>query len=393
MLLSMVLLIDSTNGYLKLTGSAFAFPLSQLYKTAILLLMLLRLHRKVLYLLVTAVVFLLLLFPTFVQIIQGSSVSIYSDGLKIIKYLTPFVCFIYFRELFLQDDSRIVRRLFTFIKISYVIIVGNVLLKFVGLGFPLYRSGIGSKGYIYAGNEISSVFLIIYGILAYGFLIRKKMLHFWIFFAFTANIAFVLGSKSAILGIVIITLLMKIRPYAILSSFKKLSKFLIIGFFLIPIGVFLFVQKVMSSELFQNRIMYYYERVDILTLLLSSRNLYLEKVYEVYKNEYNVIEKLIGIGQSTYEEITAHSIEMEFLDFFFTFGVLGLVLFVGVIVLAYQLFNMRKQIVKYPYARLAYISFVLLVVISSLAGHVFSSGIAGIFIGFIFASTYLKRAV
>lgn len=331
--------------------------------------------------------------PTFIQILQGKEVSLYSDGLKIIKYLTPFLCFIYFREVFLQNSKTTINKLFLFVKFSYVVVVANVLLKFIGLGFPLYRGGIGSKGYIYAGNEISTVFLILYAILGYRLLEQNKKISFWLFFGFTVNIAFVLGSKSAILGIVLMTLIMKIRLRAILSSFKKTVTFLIAGTIIIPIGIFWFVNRFMSSDLFQNRILYYYNKVDILTLLLSSRNLYLEKTYNTFKKEYNLIEKFFGIGQSKYEEMVEDTIEIDFLDFFFAYGIVGLIIFLVVMFLTFQLLKKRKDFSEHPYARLAYVSFLLLITISSLAGHVFSSGIAGIFIGFVFSLTYLKRSV
>lgn len=389
----MVLLVDSINGYFKLTNSSFTFPFSQIYKTGILILIIVRLQKKATYLLGVFGVFALLLLPTILQMTKGTSFALYADSLKIIKYITPYICFVYFKELFLQNDNRLIKRLFFFVKASYIIIVANVLLKSVGLGFSLYRSGIGSKGYIYAGNEISTVFLITYSILAYRLLVRQKTLYFWFLFLFTANISFVLGSKSAIAGIVLITLLMRVRPLAILASSRKLGNFIVVSAFIVPLAILLFVRKLVSSELFQNRILYYYERMDILTLILSSRNLYLEKVSQTYLNEYNILEKLVGVGQSVYENNTDRSVEIEFLDIFFAYGFVGLFLFLGMVFLTYRLLKTRKNNNENPFSRLAYVSFLLLLAISSLAGHVFSSGIAGIFIGFIFASTYIKKTV
>ncbi|WP_206170504.1 O-antigen ligase family protein [Flagellimonas maritima] len=391
--MSIVLLVDSINGYFKLNNSSFTFPISQIYKTGILLLILLRLHRKAFFLFIIACTFSILFLPTILQFVQGYSVSIYSDSLKIVKYLTPIICFVYFRELFLQNRIWTIKKLFFFIRISYIIIVVNVLMKFVGLGFSLYRSGIGSKGYIYAGNEISTVFLILYAVLAFELIAKGKKIRFWVFFAFTINVAFVLGSKSAILGVLLVALLLRVRPLAILASSKKLGNFMVVSAVVIPLGIFWFLNRVVSSELFQNRILYYYNKVDLLTLILSSRNLYFQTAFDIYKNNYNTLEKLIGIGQSRYEEITGHTIEMDFLDIFFAYGVTGIFLFLGTILLACYLFYKRKDNVNYPFARLSYLFFILLVIISSLAGHVFSSGIAGIFIGFVFAMTYLRRVV
>ena len=390
-LLFFLLVVDSINGYLKLSESAINLPVSQLYKTFLLLVILLRLYNNVRAVLMITTVFFILFFPSVIQLFKGSNVVVFDDFIKIIKFLTPVVCYFYFKKLFKNNSFKLNQKLFSFIQISYWILVISILLKFFGLGYSLYPNDVGSKGYFYAGNEISGVLIITYSLMLYHFLIKGKMRKFWILFLFTIIVSFVLGSKTGVLGIILITFFIKIDFLSVLNSIKKIKRLFLYGMLFLPVGLFVFYKMVLSSEVFQNRIMFFYQKMDILSLLLSSRNVYFLEVLDVYLHEYNFVEKFFGVGQSHYEYLTNKTVEIEFIDVFFTYGLLGLFIFLILLFSVFWTSVTFKKHKEYPYARLTYISLIILCIISSLAGHVFSSGMAGIFIGYIFAIQHLKR--
>ena len=70
---------------------------------------------------------------------------------------------------------------------SFIIIVLNIFLRLFGFGFPMYGLNgleIGSKGFFYAGNEISATLLIVSSFLMYWFkLFNKKdtVFDYWIY--------------------------------------------------------------------------------------------------------------------------------------------------------------------------------------------------------------------
>jgi len=390
-LLTYVLLIDSFNGYIKLSVSNdLPVSISQIYKTGLIILILVRLYKNATSILWVFMVSILLLFPTFIQIVKGSSVNLKDDILKIIKYLTPLVFYFYFYKLYMINNLKLNKKLFFFIKVSYLIIVINLLLKIVGLGYSVYSGNIGSKGYFYAGNEISGVLIITYAIIAYQLILEKKIKHFWLLFIFTINVAFMLSSKTAVFGIILISLLIKFRLMVILSSIKKMSKLIIHGSLFLPIGIYFLYRMILNSDVFQNRILFFYQRMDIVTVLLSSRNVFFKKAFDVYLNKYNFIEKLIGVGQSSYEKIVDKTIEIEFIDIFFTYGFLGLCLFIGHLLMVFNSSRRLKKDIAFSHARLTFLTLIILTVISSIAGHIFSSGMAGVFIGYVFAIQHLK---
>ncbi|NNC33545.1 MAG: hypothetical protein HKO09_01545 [Croceitalea sp.] len=390
-LLTIVLLVDMLTGYLKLSGSAFEIPFSQFYKLFLLLLVLVRLQKKGKFFLVFVGFYALLLFPSILQIISGGNVSIFQDNVKIIKYLTPFVFFHYFKGIFIANKPKIMELADKFILYSFIILTLNVLFKLIGVGYPIYPYGsLGSKGFFFAGNEISTLFLVLYALLSFDLLLNGKEYKFWTLFLYSLFTAFLLSSKTAIAGIILIMLLLKISPAKIVNSIKRMSNFLIAAIVIAPVVLIFLVNKFIASPVFQKRILFFAEKMDLLTLILSSRNVFLTKAYKVFIDKYSFIEKMVGVGQTTYVERVGKTVEMDFFDILFAYGFIGAALF---LILAYLLIGsirkMKRKRIS-PYARLAFIMAVFILILSTITGHTFSSGMAGIFLGYIFAVHYKK---
>jgi hypothetical protein len=267
-----------------------------------------------------------------------------------------------------------------------------VLLKLVGLGYPIYPYGnLGSKGFFFAGNEISSLFLVLYALLSFRLLLKGKEYQFWALFLYAIFTAFLLSSKTAIAGVILIMLLLKISPAKIVNSIKRMSNFLIAALIIAPIVLIILVNKFIASPVFQNRILFFAEKMDLFTLILSSRNVFLNKAYKIYIDKYSFIEKVAGVGQTTYVQRVGKTVEMDFFDILFAYGLIGATLF---LLLAYLLIRSIRKIKKQRisrHAKLAYIMTIFIIVLSTITGHTFSSGMAGIFLGYIFAVHFKKE--
>lgn len=386
LLLTWVLLIDTINGFFKLNFTDLDLPISQLYKLLVIALVCLRLLVKKQFIFLFPALILLLIAPTLGQIVMGNSPDLVADITKTIKYLTPVLFYIYFSSLFREGTAGLDKWLTRFILISFLILASNILLKWFGLGFPLYKGGqLGSKGFFYAGNEISGLLLILYAIMAYNLNLKKKQVAYWLFFAFNLYLAFYLGSKTAIGGILIIAFLLKIDLIKILSSAKRFSELLVTILIVLPVILVLAYQYFISSEIFQKRILFFSEKFDLTTLILSQRNIYLEEAFARFSNEYNFIEKWIGVGFSSYMENVRKSVEMDLFDILFTHGIIGLMIFATLITWVFMYSYRNLQSPRFMHARLTFVMGILLLLISTLVGHTFSSGMAGIFIGYIFA--------
>jgi hypothetical protein len=114
-------------------------------------------------------------------------------------------------------------------------------------------------------------------------------------------------------------------------------------------------------------------------------------MFTIYNDDFTIVQKLIGGGQYFYESKTHHIVEIDPLDIFFAYGILGALLFCFFIILLLAQSYKLKKTSKYPYANLTFIMSLVLFVVSSIAGHIYNSGIAGNFIALLFAMMYIKK--
>ncbi|MBW3518882.1 O-antigen ligase family protein [Flavobacterium sp. NKUCC04_CG] len=390
-----VLIVDMLNGFL--LGKQINLPISvsQLYKIVIIGLMLCRFLVDFAVLRLIGALFFILLLGSLVRFtFYDDSFSIlFDDSIKIFKYLTPLISFVYFREIMYLNDSILLDKYIKWIKISYAILAVNLLLKIVGLGYPMYEEGtIGTRGYFYAGNEISALLLVLSVILGYYYWeIKINKLKFIFCLISSLILGFLISSKTGMVGIVLVFVLIAFNPRKINFAHKNFRKSLIIAASLFPIFIWSAYNFVVNSAII-TRFTHFWTRMDFLTFILSSRNTYFEMMIPIYQEQYSWIEKVIGGGQTYYEELLGKIIEIDLLDIFFAYGYVGAILFILLIgillIFAKGLINKKE----YPYARLSYFMIIVLVLISCLSGHVFNSGIAGIFIGFLFSLMFFKKS-
>lgn len=393
LLMFFVLPVDMLNGIMLKAHINLPLSVSQAYKSLLIMILFFRLFLfPKIEILVLTLVFVILSLPSFIHYFFGEETDAFllNDIIKTFKYITPFLAFIYFKQLF-QDGS-----LFKWIKywfyFSYALFAFNILLKYVGLGFPMYSyANTGSKGFFYSGNEISALLLVLYSFIAYKFWeIDKNKFRFFAFFLFNLLIGITITSKTAMLGIVLITIF-------ILISFKELWKIsfskIATAFIILVVGIpsaYFLASRMLSNSLIVERLRYFYNKLDLLTFIFSGRNIKAEKMFKIYESEYNFIEKLIGGGQYFYESKLGNVIEIDFLDLFFAYGLLGAGIFLLVlgILLTTNLLKLNSK--NYAYAKLNLVMLLILVFTSSIAGHVFNSGIAGFYIGCILSISYFK---
>jgi hypothetical protein len=126
---------------------------------------------------------------------------------------------------------------------------------------------------------------------------------------------------------------------------------------------------------------------------LSNRNTFFAKALENYKENYNLLEKIIGVGHYHFEKLNDGKIvEIDFLDIFFSYGYLGvfaLMAFVWyLLVVSYK----KSKSKDFIFANFVFMMVVVLFIQSSLAGHVFGSGFANIFIALLFSFLTVKQS-
>nr|WP_256439082.1 O-antigen ligase family protein [Zobellia sp. B3R18] len=383
--------VDMINGILLMNGINLPISFGQFYKLAIILCLLIRFLFTVRLLISTLIITFLLLIPSIYQILhdpEGSSVFL--DLIKVTKYITPFICFLFFVNAFKHSRDKIYPLSLSLVKVSYFILILNIFVKYLGLGYPAYKNGgMGSKGFFYAGNEISALLIILCSILAFVIWEQGNKTKYYIFLFINLLGGLTISSKTAILGILLVFFIIPFQGKSL--KIKRFIPLITATIALLPIVFFLSWKFIQNSSIML-RFQYNYDQLDIWSFILSSRNVFLVNSYETYKNEYDFIEKIIGVGETKYEYLNDFKVvEMDIVDIFFTYGFIGLATF---LLMIYFVFLQSKKFSRCndrPFANLVTMMVLILLLISTLAGHVFGSGMSAIFIAVLFSLMYVKR--
>lgn len=274
----------------------------------------------------------------------------------------------------------------------------------------------GFTGWFYAGNEISAIVAIAFPIVFIYSLKRtndwKDSIH-WVPTLLLAITALMIGTKVSffsVLGTIIVALLVNILNIFI-NIKKKLNyrifvlNSLILVLYLLITPITPSYENVMADYVNLNKAVVEnhtdpkreileknkesVDRVDreenkieeknplmqskIAKVILSSRNIYFEKVSSDYKNA-NIIHKIFGLGYAGFYDGEPKLVEMDFFDLFFSYGILGFsILMLPLVIVFWQLLKtIGKRFTHFIHTEniLLCISLGLGLGVAFLAGHV-----------------------
>jgi len=390
-LMFILLPVDMINGALLKNNINLPLSIGQFHKLSILLVIFLSFLFKKNSAILSFSLLSILLLPSIFQVFMEFKLGfLFKDFIKITRYLTPVFAFLFFVNYIKKGNS--IHLLFLLVKFSYIVFCANILLKYLGLGYPMYSYGsVGSKGFFFAGNETSVVLIILSSILAYKLWLEQKTKKYIYLFLFTLFVGITISSKTGLLGVILTFLLIPLKPIGATLSVKRL-KIVVIAVILAIIGYFILISDTIQNTAILKRTNYFFNKLDVVTFLFSNRNNFFVEALDMYAQKYNFIEKIIGVGQTHYELLNGNGIvEIDIADIFFAYGVVGLTLFISLITfLIVQAYKFKKS-GKYPFSGLVIVILFILLGISTIAGHVFSSGMAAVFIGLLFSLMYVKK--
>lgn len=390
-LMFMLLPIDMVNGILLKNNINLPLSLAQFHKVIIIFFIFASFLYKPNKLTLCLGLFLLLLIPSLFQVlIQFKGSFLLNDTIKITRYLASVFAFLFFVDYVKKGNG--FNLLFKLVKFSYIIFSINILLKYFGFGYPMYSfNNVGSKGFFFAGNETSVILIILSSIIGYKLWLNHDVKRYFLFFLFTMFIGFTISSKTGMLGVIIAFLLMPVKLDRLKFSTKKMIRMLFVVLFLIPILIIIGAKVLVNSPIFL-RFEFFWKKLDFVTFIFSHRNKFFADGLKIYIEKYNFIEKLIGVGQTRYEMLNGNTIiEIDAVDIFFAYGFLGFSLFILLIVFIWLQARRLREIGSYPYAGFVALMILILLGISTIAGHVYSSGMAAMFLGLLFSLMYIKK--
>lgn len=393
-LLGYVVLVDMVNGFFAMELTKL--PISQAFKFLLLLLFFVRMlpSRDLPYLLLLLFIFQLGPIMGWLKTQDGN--ALFSDVVVATKWFNVPLSFYYFKNLFqgkqLDGLKKAIHRM---VRRSYIFLSINMFLGLLGLGMAFYNHGfsnaVGSRGYIYAGNELTILVLALAFIMGTHLYYNKKYVEWGFTFLVFMIISFLITSKTVLGGTILVFLIPVLSNIRFPIKRIWMERATILVAIAIPIVSFLFYFGISTSGIV-DKIAYSMKRndYDILTVALSNRNNFVRQGWEVYTQEYPFLGKLIGYGQQYHLQLSGHSAEVDFFSLLFASGILGLVtLLVLLLYWIVNAFNLSR-IKGYGYARSVLVFVLFLTLVANLSGHIFGSGIAGIFIGMSIAIMFYK---
>ena len=379
-LLSIFLLIDAINGLFVLSFG-IETQLSVLYKALILMLLLiyLSLHNvKALMVIVGLYVTLLLGEALAIVMLRSSAAYVGFVVQHAVKVITPLVLFFFLLDRYKRDDQ-LYLKLEQVMFINCGIFLANILLGWFGVGFSTYGGGvsatsIGVKGFFYAGNEISAMMIVFA-----GFYLARSYTQSKLRFIFVAVmwlcVGVLISTKTAILSVIIL-----VFAIPMVLEGRRIFQFnntpsLVFYTLLVAVAFQgLLIYQAFEGTLLFNKLSFFLAKGGWVGLILSGRDQFVTVMWDYFIAAESVSSMLIGNGVSYYADHIKYSSEMDLPDMFFWHGIVGVMITLGIFLMLtfYSAANFFKQL--YPYARVVFLINVLLLIISNLSGHIFTSG-------------------
>lgn len=376
------LLIDAGNGiFLSLSGQSL--PLSAVYKTVLLMLLVgaLVLHqvRGLLYLLGTAM--LLLAGPFYTLLLTGNDAGFGYDAGMVLKLLSPFVAALYFYQLSTRAPAQAKQALWQIFLFSFVILVLNMALGRLGFGFSAYLPNdylpdlnLGTKGYFKATNELSALLLVLTAFLLalYWSVSKWKFVLVLLLSLFAASSMLTkTGMAGVLLLAIFIPLLQQKHSW---WPYRNTLLWACIGILLL-IPLLLWQLPLLQSGGLGQKLQLVYQQQGLLGVLLSSRDQYAIDNWLLSATYFSDWHRLFGVGTTGLELYTSKALaEIDPVDLLLWFGLPGLAYF-----LLWFALIVKQSLVVYQQAPQSVAAGVLvlnlvLLLVATMAGHTLTSG-------------------
>lgn len=264
---------------------------------------------------------------------------------------------------------------------SFIIIVGFL----TNTAFNSYlEAKVGTAGYFNAANEIGGIFAILLPFV-FEYVFKKINIKKALYFLFITFAIIILGTKTPFLSLLIC------GAYYLIKAINRKN---ILYVCLISIGsIFLMLIIITKMPIYENikihaeylginSIADFIKRPDLIDhFLLGSRLKFLAENNEVYI-ESSINDKLLGIGYTKYTKTA----EMDIYDIFYRHGIIGFILYFGILLsMIWQ--HIRKVNKSYI------LPIVLIVLISTLVGHILIAPAVSTFVAFIFCGFIGKKEI
>jgi|GEM_PF-2741213 len=306
----------------------------------------------------------------------------------LVRFGAIIIFYLYFKYLINIGYKEYV---FFVVSASFIFLFINIIFGALGYGYSMYGggdNGIGTRGFIFAGNEIGAAVISSGSVLTMRTIENNKNIKFIFLGIVMLFIGAMMTSKVSILGAVLIILFFPlIKLMKSFNGTRIIKKSFYLAIMLMVVMFFLVIVSLYYSVYYSNlhdRLLYLYHNYDLVTFLFSNRNVWAIEAKDIFIEKYSLWEYIMGNGREWWYNISDKKIvEIDPIDFTMSYGLFGAIIYFGFILIS--LIKMVR-LPKYNIYNIYSIFTVLLLTgMSFTAGHIYNSGTAGFLISIIFA--------
>ncbi|WP_281544092.1 O-antigen ligase family protein [Grimontia sp. SpTr1] len=376
-ILSLILIqlaIDAISGFFSLYLN-FTSSLSLLYKIVILLVCLIYILGRggmASYLMLAILSYGLILLIT--NLFQGASL-IPTDFSEYVKLITPIIIFLSVSSFKYIDPKRYIVKVVLF---SSLVILINICMSLIGIGTSSYGS-YGMKGFFYAANALSGVICII-AAWAFTIAIEKGRAVYVLSCFLFLLMAVAIGTKSGILAVGLLSFLLPV-------ILRKISTgsvyYLMITSGLLLISLY-YYDIIINSAIIE-RLVYFYDTGGLTRAILSDRNEFMDALFPYFLG-LSPIDLLFGVGYSGLYHFPKPLTELDPIDIIMMFGIFTMLLYASFLFfILIKIFRLKRKFSNSINIRNlstnAILVSIILIGMSTIAGHILFNGMTTIFWG------------
>lgn len=273
-----------------------------------------------------------------------------------------------------------------FSKVCIIVTLSLITTRFLGIGVSSYGAAGGYKGLYMGTNDLTAVLVMTLPFMLYKIFTGGKGIIYIIVALLGALNLIMIGTKTAIIFLVIISTFFFYNTFLKRMSLKSFT--LLIVFFI----AFWFIFDKYLFNMFKNTIlqrqMYFISQNDLVSYLLSERNITLIKSIEFWSS--SLVNIILGVGFNNGANFIGtfsqgHGmIEMDLIDILYFYGLI--LFFIVAVPLVKVFIKGFKVLITKKELKLKLIAFIYIVafIMSFLGGHVLLSPLAGVYFAIIY---------
>jgi len=397
LLLGCSLAIDTLTGFF-VSGLGIDLKLSAIFKFGLLIIMIFALacYSRKNIIILFSLMLILLIGPLFNLINTYDVMGFLFDFSYVIKILTPLIIFLFAVEIIKRWPDNAYKYGLKVFYFSFGVLLFNIAAGILGFGFSSYNTkdgevSIGIKGFFYAGNEVSGLFILLFSFILSAAWNSKRKIYYLIMAPITVMCGILIATKAAMIaGLLLVVLipLVNERNKMFNLTWLKISIFspALVGF----MAIIYFAVPILQATGIWDRLVWFYEKKGVFGIIFSGRNEFAVATLDSFYKHAGAVESLFGIGLSGLAKIERATVEIEPIDMYFWFGIPGIVYLIAIFS-AFIYMSYRAALKKISFwAPFALVANILLFGLSFIAGHTLTSGMLAPLWGLLNGMVYVE---